>query len=113
MIQIIDKKISSEQIRQHLGQPFDEMVKFVVDIQKQIMALGGRMHADGEKILLENGSKQEDLWGGNWYPNHPEDSRVEYTSLINIRPRMGNRAMEIQDLSLRQKVKAIAERLLA
>ena len=77
MIQIVEQKISSEGLRKHLGDPFDDMIKFVVDIHKQIMSLGGRLHADGEKILLESGSCQENLWGGNWYPNFAGDKRIE------------------------------------
>ena len=113
MIQIVEQKISSEGLRKHLGDPFDDMIKFVVDIHKQIMSLGGRLHADGEKILLESGSCQENLWGGNWYPNFSGDKRIEYTAMINIRPRLGNMAMEIQDPALRQKVKEVVERLLS
>lgn len=113
MIQIIDKKISQEEMRKHLGWPFDQMIKFVVDIHTGAMALGGKLHADGEKLLLGKGSLQENLWGGNWYPDKEGDLRIEYTSMINIRPRLKNMAMEIQDPALRQKVKAIAEKLLA
>jgi len=33
--------------------------------------------------------------------------RIEYISLINIRPAQGNRSMEIQDASLRDAIKTI------
>ncbi|KKT34554.1 MAG: hypothetical protein UW24_C0027G0017, partial [Parcubacteria group bacterium GW2011_GWA2_44_12] len=89
-----------------------EMVKFVVDIEKEILALGGELHADCEDLLLKDGSRQQNLWGANLYPLRDEDERIEYTSLINIKPSVGNRNMEIQDEIIRNKVREIAERLL-
>ena len=88
------------------------MAKFVVDVEKGILALGGEMHADCEEMLLRNGSKQEHLWGANLYPFREGDERIEYTSLINIRPSAGNRSMAIQDEAIKRKVKDAVERLL-
>ena len=68
------------------------------------------MHADNEKILLEReGSEQDDLWGANWCPN---EERIEFESLINIRPRLGNRSIIIQDQNLRDLVESITRELL-
>ncbi|MBF0244748.1 MAG: hypothetical protein HQL31_05700 [Planctomycetes bacterium] len=87
------------------------MIKFVVDIQQKIMAMGGEMHADAEEVLLEAGSKQEHLWGGNLYPDREGGDRVEFTSLINIRPTRGNRSVEITDPELQKCVRAIVDQL--
>jgi len=86
---------------------FDDMVKFVVDIERGIAAVGGELHADGEAKLLEDGSRLEDLWGGNYYPNTGREGCVEYTSLINIRPSAGNPSMEILDATIRQRVREL------
>lgn len=110
-IKIINKKISREELRAFLGQPFSDMVKFVVDVEKGIIAFGGEMHSDAEQILLEDGSKQENLWGGNIYPD--EDNRIEYTSLINIRPSQNNNAMEIKDDDLRNKMSETLKKILS
>ncbi len=59
------------------------------------MAVGGELHADAEALLLQQGSRQEDLWGGNFYPWLEADKRVEYTALINIRPSMDHPHMEV------------------
>lgn len=64
-ITLIDKPITREQVKTAAGPYDEEVVKAVVDIEKRIMAIGGEMHADEEKDLLEHGSKQEDLWGIN------------------------------------------------
>jgi Protein of unknown function (DUF5674) len=47
------------------------------------------------------------MWGANYYPGRGRDLCIEFTSLINIRPAAGNRAMEIQDPTLREKVRDI------
>ena len=86
---------------------FEDMVKYVVDVERGVVGLGGDMHADAEQLLLEDGSRQADLWGANYYPGRGRDGCIEYTSLINIRPAAGNRSMEIQDPSVRERVRAL------
>jgi hypothetical protein len=85
------------------------MIKIVVDIRQHILAGGGEMHADCESVLLEAGSEQDDLWGANWYPS---EQRVEFEALINIRPRLGNRNIVIQDENLRKQVDAVVRETL-
>jgi hypothetical protein len=83
------------------------MVKYVVDVERGLAAVGGEMHADGEQVLLEDGSRQADLWGANYYPGRGPSECIEYTSLINIRPAAGNRSMEIQDRGVRDRVREL------
>ena len=80
-----------------------------MDIERGILAGGGELHADCEAVLLENGSKQVDIWGADW---HPLTQEVGYESLINIRPRQNNRSMEIQYAMIRQQVAHIVQQLL-
>jgi hypothetical protein len=86
---------------------FEDMVKYVVDLDRGIAAVGGEMHADGEQALLEDGSRQPDLWGANYYPGRGREECIEYTSLINIRPAQGNRSMEIQDPAVRERIREL------
>jgi len=44
------------------------MIKFVVDVEREIIVFGGELHSDAEEILVENGSDNRNLWGGNLYP---------------------------------------------
>lgn len=111
MIKIVDKKITEAELREFLNQPFPEMIKFVVDVEKEILALGGEMHADAEEILLENGSEQKNLWGGNVYPDAVGE-KLKYNSLINIRPSQNNRSLDVQDAGLKEKIKEIVYKLL-
>lgn len=83
------------------------MVKFVVDVERRIVAVGGHLHADAEALLIDQGSRQGALWGGNYYPGLDEEECVEYESLINIRPGAGNPGLEVEDRALRARVREV------
>ena len=105
---IIEKKATKQQADEMMTS-LDHYIKVAVDVNRGILAGGGVMHADCERALLQSGSKQEDVWGADWYP---KDKRVEYHSLINIRLRQNNRSREIQDETTRTIVdRAIRELL--
>lgn len=110
-IEIIRTRTTKENLIAHT-QLHGDMAKVVVDIVRDILAIGGEMHADEEQLLLQDGSAQENLWGANVYPAQPTDDRIAFTSLINIRPRAGNRSMEISDPAIRQKVQAVIDKLI-
>jgi hypothetical protein len=84
-------------------------IKLAVDVERSILAGGGEYHADCEEVLLADGSRQQDIWGADWYP---DQRKVEFGALINIRPHQGNRSMEIEDPKLRAKIETIIRRLL-
>jgi hypothetical protein len=106
-IKIIDNKITESELREIAKEFYGEMVKGVVDIEREILAMGGEYHMDANEMLIKDGSKQQNVWGFNWYFNKKEDERIEYVSLINIRPAQGNRKMEVQDTSLCDKMKLV------
>lgn len=100
---ILERRIEVAELRR-LVVRFEDMVKYVADVERGIIAIGGEMHADAEAFLLESGSRQADLWGANYYPGRGRDDCIEYTSLINIRPAAGNRGMELVDPALRARL---------
>ena len=108
-IRIVSDRISQEDLKRLAEETYKEMVKAVVDVQRKILAVGGELHADAEALLLDGGSRQEDLWGINLYPDKPEAARIEYSSLINIRPRQGNSSLEVRDAALRQEIKSVVD----
>jgi len=108
MIYLLKQPATSSQIQEMLHE-YESMIKIVVDIRLRFLAGGGEMHADCESVLLESGSEQDDLWGANWYPN---EQRIEYESLINIRPRLGNRNIVIQDENIRKQVESVTREIL-
>ena len=90
---------------------FGNMVKAVVDIEKKIMVVDAELHADEEALLIEKGSKQTGLWGINIYPDLQGEARIEYDSMINIKPSQGNRNRGIGDPVVREKITAIVNNL--
>jgi hypothetical protein len=88
---------------------FTSFIKLAVDLEREILAGGGELYADCEQALLLDGSKQNDIWGDDWFPDIKE---VGFESLINIRPRQDNRSLELESPDLRQRFEAIVRRLL-
>lgn len=88
-VKIVKNPISKKELAEIAKNQFGDLVKAVVDTEEEIMAIGGELHADEEALLLEAGSKQENLWGANLYPQKLEDEWIEFDSMINIRPSLG------------------------
>ena len=102
---ILKQKIDRRDLMKTAAVVFDdEMIKAVVDIRRQLIAIDAELHADLEEMLLNEGSAQEDLWGINLYPEETGEDFIEYDSLINIRPRQNNRSRGIEDDTIRAKV---------
>ncbi|MFC1594458.1 DUF5674 family protein [Candidatus Omnitrophota bacterium] len=108
MLLIIREK-ASDDIKNKVAEDFTGYVKVVVDVQRKILSAGGKMHADGEKVLLEDGSKQSDLWGGGI---DFETGEIDFDSMINLRPAQGNRSREVLDQSIRSEMENIIRNLL-
>jgi hypothetical protein len=107
-----DQPLSEATVRRLVDEGFGDMLKFVVDLDREVIAAGGEFHSDEEAILLEKGSQQQNLWGANYYPSRPQGKRLVYTSMINVRARDGNTKQEIQSPLIREKVAAVAKRYL-
>ena len=91
---------------------FGNLVKGVVDVERRIMAVDGELHADEEALLLESGSRQESLWGINIYPDLEGPDRIEFDSMINIRPSQGNRSRGVDDPKVRERIIRIVSELM-
>ena len=111
-MKIIDDKISVTDIKRTSEEMFGNLVKAVVDVEKKIMAIGGELHSDEEALLLENGSRQQDLWGINIYPEIEGEGWIEFDSLINLRPSQGNRTRGIDKPEIREKITKIVNCLI-
>jgi hypothetical protein len=103
-MRIVDAPILLADLKAMAGARFGNLVKAVVDVERKIMALDGELHADEEALLLENGSRQENLWGINIYPELEGPERIEFDSVINIRPSQGNLSRSVDDLVIREKI---------
>ena len=83
-----------------------------VDVDKGIMVIDAELHADEEAFLLENGSKQEYLWGINIYPALEKADRIEFDSMINLKPSQGNRSRSVENKNIQEKIIIIVKGLI-
>lgn len=108
----VKNKISIDELRDIAQRTFGNIVKAVVDVEKEIMVIGGDLHADEETVLLEKGSKQKDLWGINLYPElRHSDDWLEFDSMINIRPSLGNKTRGVEDEKTKTKIVKVINQL--
>lgn len=110
-MKLVEESISLEELKTMSSRLFGGLVKVVVDIKKEIMVVDAEMHADEEQYLLAHGSKQDDLWGCNIYPDLKGDDFIEFDSMINLRPRLNNFSRNIENEEVRKKVTAIINKL--
>jgi|ERR1035437_2275360 hypothetical protein len=109
---IISSPIPLSEIKNMAEKQFGNMIKAVVDIEKEIMAIGCELHADEESKLIADGSMQENLWGINIYPDQTGDDRIEFDSMINIRPYLNNRSRNIENTDLQKRIIEIVNKLI-
>src|SRR5437899_2721388 len=100
---LIDKKATREQMISMLS-TLEIYVKLAVDVEKRILTGGGELHSDCEEVLLECGSKQENVWGADWIPSA---NAVTFESMINVRPGQNNFTMQVTDPELKTKIEHI------
>ncbi|MEI7674602.1 MAG: DUF5674 family protein [bacterium] len=102
--------ISIKEIHTMAEKMYGDMVKADVDIVRRLMVLDMGMHSDGEAYLLEDGSKQDDLWGINLHPaDYGSDDFIEFDSMINIRPRQGNPSKDVLDPEVKKQIIEIVQ----
>ena len=105
-MKIIKEKLTLDELNQ-MAERFEVMVKAVVDIDREIMAVDAELHSDLEALLLQEGSKQASLWGINLYPQAQGEEFIEFDSMINLRPAVGNRSRSVENEAIRKKITAI------
>jgi hypothetical protein len=113
LLRIRREPITRSELASLAHEQFGDMVKAVVDVAREVLAIGGELQSDEEAALLDDGSKQEHLWGINLYPDEPESDWVEYDSIINIRPSQGNRSRDVEDPDVRESVRRVVNVLIA
>ena len=103
-MKIITDSVTLEELKQMASAMFGNSVKAVVDIARELLAMDAELHSDLEALLLQDGSKQKDLWGINLYPELQGDEFIEFDSMINMRPSQSNRSRGVDDERIRGKI---------
>lgn len=98
-------KISVSELSEMADKMFGNLVKGVVDLDNELLVVDAEMHVDEEQFLIENGSKQESLWGINLYPEYINtDQFIEFDSMINIRPRQNNNSRSVENEEVQKAI---------
>lgn len=106
-MRIVDATISLDELRRMAAGMFGDLVKAVVDVDRELVAVDAELHSDLEALLLGDGSKQGSLWGINLYPEESGEGFIEFDSMINMRPSRGNRSRGVEDERTRALIFAI------
>ena len=109
---ILEHPISRAELKVYAANTFGDMIKCVADVDKGLLAIDADLHADLERMLLENGSEQTSLWGFNLYPDETGDDFIEYDSLINIRSWQGNPSRDVLDNDVREKIVSVVDKFI-
>ena len=110
---ILEKPITRAELSTLAENFYGDMIKGVVDVEQELLALDAELHSDLEGMLLREGSSQEALWSINLYPEVEDDDFLEFDSLINIRPRQGNRSRDVENEEIREKIRQIVNKYMA
>lgn len=109
-MQILNTIITVEKLKKIAQNHFNDLVKAVVDVNHQIIAIDAELHSDLEATLLENGSKQEHLWGINLYPDIKDDDFIEFDSMINLRPSQNNMSRGVDSTNIQKIIISIVNK---
>ncbi len=109
---IVREPVSRLLIRKMAEESFGDFVKAVVDVRRGVVAVDAELHADEEAALLEDGSKQAELWGVSLYPGIEGEEWIEFDSMINIRPASGNRSRGVEAPEIRRRIAQIIDALI-
>lgn len=108
----LSKPISLIELKEIANHLFGNLVKAVVDVKKEIIAIDAELHADEEALLIQNGSRQENLWGINLYPDLTGDDFIEFDSMINLRPSAGNNTRGVDNPKIRERIAKIVHKFI-
>jgi hypothetical protein len=109
-MEIIINTLELSKLKDMAVNTFGTLVKAVVDIDKEVLAVDAELHSDLEALLLENSSKQKNLWGINLYPDIQGEGFIEFDSVINMRPSQGNRSRGVDDEQIRKKIISVVNK---
>ena len=109
-MKILDKNITRDELRQMAEKMFGNLVKVVVDIEREVVAIDAELHVDLAELLVKNGSTNKNLWGANIYPDSTGADWLEFDSMINLKPQFNNRTRGIDDPVIQEKIAGILKK---
>jgi len=110
--QIVKDAITRAQLRALAHEQYGDIIKAVVDVNTGVVGVGGELHVDIQSILIEKeGGRGDTTWGINLYLDKTGDDFIEFDSMINLKPALGNKTRGVEDETIRQKIREIVDRV--
>ena len=110
-IKIVENKISEEELKKFTHPDSDTMVKIAVDVKQGILSLGCVWHSECQQALINNNNSSGlDVWGANIHLDEPKNERLEYDSLINIKPALKHKEMKLQNEDIKDPLVRIYQK---
>ncbi|OHA89579.1 MAG: hypothetical protein A3C70_02370 [Candidatus Zambryskibacteria bacterium RIFCSPHIGHO2_02_FULL_43_14] len=109
---IIKDTISKEELKALAHEQYGDIIKVAVDVTQEIMGVGGELHIDIQSLLIEQENSQgQDTWGINLYLEKTGDEFIEFDSMINLKPLLGNKTRGVESLEVQNKIREIVGKL--
>ena len=112
-MEIVKDTLTLNRLKEMAVATFGNLVKAVVDVDRELVAVNAELHSDLEALLLDGGSKQKSLWGINLYPDMRGDEFIEFDSVINMRPSQNNLSRGVDDKETRKQILEIINKRIA
>ena len=104
---ILEQPMSMDAVRELAKEWYGMMIKGCVDVHKKRVALGGDYHMETCELLVAEGSSHQDVWGFNIRFDTTENGELEFDSLVNIKPVLGNKSRAVEDAAVVEQATAI------
>ena len=110
IMRILKDKTRVSDLKPLAEKMFGNLVKGVVDIERELVMIDGELHSDLAEKLAEGGSRGMNLWGFNIFPE--VEDWLEFDSMVNIKPLQSNRTRGIDDAGTREKAEEIIKKFI-
>jgi len=109
---IVKNKVTLYELKTLAHEQYGDIIKAVVDVRQEILGVGGELHIDIQSLLIEKENSQgQDTWGINLYLEKTGDDFIEFDSMINLKPLLGNKTRGIGNLEIQNKIREIISKL--
>jgi hypothetical protein len=113
-MKIVKDKIEIAELKEMALRMHGNLVKVMVDIEKNIIAINAPMHSDLLELLIkEENSEPKNLWGINIHPDKTSEDFIEFDSMMNLKPALGNKSRNVEDPAIREKIIVIINNIVA
>src|SRR3989344_441895 len=109
---IIKDEVTRDELKMLAREQYGDIIKAVVDVNQEIMGVGGELHIDIQSLLVEKENSQgQDTWGINLYLEKSGEDFIEFDSMINLKPLLGNKTRGVENVEIQNKIREIINKL--